>query len=190
MKKEYKSVQQILGLEALVSDKDGGCYFVETLMDGLEAEITNLNQRSATLDAKLEEVASLNETIQSLKDSLAEKEQAVNSCNETIESLNSQINEINKKIENADKSSELVAQKDSEIEALNEQIKSLNEQLAQKDSEIEALAKSPASPKLPNANGGGEQTEVRPGPQNAVKPGMDLKQMKEALENRYNSLVG
>lgn len=194
MKKEYKAVQQLLGVPALVADKDNGAYFVEDMMDTLEEGITNLNQRSATLDAKLEEIKQLNETIKNLRDekaaldnSIAEKDATIASLNEQVTTLTEQVSNLTNDTEGKDST---ITEKDNAIAALNDKVAELQQTITEKDAEIASLGhKAPEQP-ASQAGQEGKADEKDLSAHNVTHDGMTLKEETEALKERYNQLCG
>lgn len=194
MNKEYKAVQQLLGVPALVADKDNGAYFVEDMMDSLEEGITNLNQRSATLDAKLEEIKQLNETIKNLRDekaaldnSIAEKDATIASLNEQVTTLTEQVNNLTNDTEGKDST---ITEKDNAIAALNDKVAELQQTITEKDAEIASLGhKAPEQP-ASQAGQEGKADEKDLSAHNVTHDGMTLKEETEALKARYNQLCG
>ena len=194
MNKEYKSVQQLLGVSALVADKDNGAYFVEDMMDTLEEGITNLNQRSATLDAKLEEIKQLNETIKNLRDEKAALDNSIAEKDATIASLNEQVTTLTEQVTTlTDQNTALgnsVAEKDSAIASLNEEKSALQQTITEKDAEIASLGhKAPEQP-ASQAGQEGPAEENDLSAHNVTHDGMTLKEETEALKERYNQLCG
>lgn len=195
MKKEYKAVQDLLGLEALVADKDNGCYFVEAMMDKLETGATELAQRSKTLDAKLQEVQELNATIAQLKGdvegknaTIAEKENAIAELNEQIAKLNQTVADLTAK---GEASSTTLSEKDTLIASLKAQNEELNKSLADKDAELSELGrKASAQPASTAEHREGQAEEKIVGPHNVTHAGMTLREKQEALENRQKELLG
>lgn len=194
MNKEYKSVQQLLGVPALVADKDNGAYFVEEMMDTLEEGITNLNQRSATLDAKLEEIKQLNETIKTLRDekaaldnSIAEKDATIASLNDQVTTLNEQVSSLTNDSEGKDST---ITEKDNAIAALNDKVAELQQTITEKDAEIASLGHK--APEQPASQAGQEShaDEKDLSAHNVTHDGMTLKEETEALKERYNQLCG
>lgn len=194
MNKEYKTVQQLLGVPALVADKDNGAYFVEDMMDSLEEGITNLNQRSATLDAKLEEIKQLNETIKNLRDekaaldnSIAEKDAIIASLNEQVTTLTEQVSNLTNDTEGKDST---ITEKDNAIAALNDKVAELQQTITEKDAEIASLGhKAPEQP-ASQAGQEGKADEKDLSAHNVTHDGMTLKEETEALKARYNQLCG
>lgn len=194
MNKEYKAVQQLLGVPALVADKDNGAYFVEDMMDSLEEGITNLNQRSATLDAKLEEIKQLNETIKNLRDekaaldnSIAEKDAIIASLNEQVTTLTEQVSNLTNDTEGKDST---ITEKDNAIAALNDKVTELQKTITEKDAEIASLGhKAPEQP-ASQAGQEGKADEKDLSAHNVTHDGMTLKEETEALKARYNQLCG
>lgn len=194
MNKEYKTVQQLLGVPALVADKDNGAYFVEDMMDSLEEGITNLNQRSATLDAKLEEIKQLNETIKNLRDekaaldnSIAEKDATIASLNEQVTTLTEQVSNLTNDTEGKDST---ITEKDNAIAALNDKVAELQQTITEKDAEIASLGhKAPEQP-ASQAGQEGKADEKDLSAHNVTHDGMTLKEETEALKARYNQLCG
>lgn len=194
MNKEYKAVQQLLGVPALVADKDNGAYFVEDMMDSLEEGITNLNQRSATLDAKLEEIKQLNETIKNLRDekaaldnSIAEKDATIASINEQVTTLTEQVSNLTNDTEGKDST---ITEKDNAIAALNDKVAELQQTITEKDAEIASLGhKAPEQP-ASQAGQEGKADEKDLSAHNVTHDGMTLKEETEALKARYNQLCG
>ena len=194
MKKEYKAVQQLLGVPALVADKDNGAYFVEDMMDTLEEGITNLNQRSATLDAKIEEIKQLNETIKNLRDekaaldnSIAEKDATIASLNEQVTTLTEQVSNLTNDTEGKDST---ITEKDNAIAALNDKVAELQQTITEKDAEIASLGhKAPEQP-ASQAGQEGKADEKDLSAHNVTHDGMTLKEETEALKERYNQLCG
>ncbi len=194
MNKEYKSVQQLLGVPALVADKDNGAYFVEDMMDTLEEGITNLNQRSATLDAKLEEIKLLNETIKNLRDEKAALDNSIAEKDATIASLNEQVTTLTEQVSNITNDSEgkdgTITEKDNTIASLNEQITKLQQTISEKDAEIASLGHK--APEQPASQAGQEEPsdENDLSAHNVTHEGMTLKEETEALKQRYAALCG
>lgn len=194
MNKEYKAVQQLLGVPALVADKDNGAYFVEDMMDSLEEGITNLNQRSATLDAKLEEIKQLNETLKNLCDekaaldnSIAEKDAIIASLNEQVTTLTEQVSNLTNDTEGKDST---ITEKDNAIAALNDKVAELQQTITEKDAEIASLGhKAPEQP-ASQAGQEGKADEKDLSAHNVTHDGMTLKEETEALKARYNQLCG
>lgn len=194
MNKEYKAVQQLLGVPALVADKDNGAYFVEDMMDSLEEGITNLNQRSATLDAKLEEIKQLNETIKNLRDekaaldnSIAEKDTTIASLIEQVTTLTEQVSNLTNDTEGKDST---ITEKDNAIAALNDKVAELQQTITEKDAEIASLGhKAPEQP-ASQAGQEGKADEKDLSAHNVTHDGMTLKEETEALKARYNQLCG
>lgn len=194
MNKEYKSVQQLLGVSALVADKDNGAYFVEDMMDTLEEGIANLNQRSATLDAKLEEIKQLNETIKTLRDekaaldnSIAEKDATIASLNEQVTTLTEQVSSLTNDSEGKDST---ITEKDNAIAALNDKVAELQQTISDKDAEIASLGRK--APEQPASHAGQEEPseENNLSAHNVTHDGMTLKEETEALKQRYAALCG
>lgn len=193
MKKEYKSVQQLLGVSALVADKDNGSYFVEDMMDTLEEGIENLNQRSATLDAKLEEIKQLNETIKTLRDEKAALDNSIAEKDATIASLNEQVTTLSEQVSNLTNDSEgkdsTITEKDNAIAALNEKVTELQQTIADKDAEIASLGHK--TPEQPASQAGQEEPNEKDlSAHNVTHEGMTLKEETEALKQRYAALCG
>lgn len=194
MNKEYKAVQQLLGVPALVADKDNGAYFVEDMMDSLEEGITNLNQRSATLDAKLEEIKQLHETIKTLRDekaaldnSIAEKDATIASLNEQVTTLTEQVSNLTNDTEGKDST---ITEKDNAIASLNDKVAELQQTITEKDAEIASLGhKAPEQP-ASQAGQEGKADEKDLSAHNVTHDGMTLKEETEALKARYNQLCG
>lgn len=194
MNKEYKAVQQLLGVPALVADKDNGAYFVEDMMDSLEEGITNLNQRSATLDAKLEEIKQLNETIKNLRDEKAALDNSIAEKDATIASLNKQVTTLAEQVSNLTNDTEgkdsTITEKDNAIASLNDKVAELQQTITEKDAEIASLGhKAPEQP-ASQAGQEGKADEKDLSAHNVTHDGMTLKEETEALKARYNQLCG
>lgn len=189
--KEYPLIMSALGLNALAVDKEGGYYMNEALCDVMESFVAQANQSKLTMDAKMKEVAQLNERIEELK---REHEQAINGLNEAhgqeIEKLNG---------EHAQAMEAVTAEKDGEIAELNGKvneanaaIEALNAQVANKEAEISELSESVVAPAMPQAPAG---DGVNAAEANAfenkavVSKEMTNEQKKEALRKRKEELA-
>ena len=164
------------------------------MMDSLEEGITNLNQRSATLDAKLEEIKQLNETIKNLRDekaaldnSIAEKDATIASLNEQVTTLTEQVSNLTNDTEGKDST---ITEKDNAIAALNDKVAELQQTITEKDAEIASLGhKAPEQP-ASQAGQEGKADEKDLSAHNVTHDGMTLKEETEALKARYNQLCG
>ena len=135
MSKSYEKIQSACGAGALESDKNG-LYLQTIYCEKLEAHLTECEQKAETLDAKMQEIAGLNESIEQLKSDHAAAMEALKAEYET------------KLTEAADK----LAQADGEAaeakQQLEAQLQEANGKLAEKEAELnEMAAAATASPK-------------------------------------------
>ena len=188
--KEYPLIMSALGLNALAVDAEGGYYMNEALCDAMEASVAQANQNKLTMDAKIQEVAQLNERIEELK---AEHEQAMNGL---MEAHSQEIEKLNS--EHAEAINALTEQKDSEIAELsnkvneaNTTIESLNAQVEAKEAEIKEISEVVTEPQVPAApTADGVQTVETPAFEckSVVSDDMTPEQKKEALRKRREEL--
>ena len=174
MAKQYANVQELLGLNPLVADKDNGAYFVESMMDSLEEKAGEFKQTKLTLDAKIEEIKNLNEQIENMKSAHQAEIDKLNSDAETAKSNHeAEVEKLKTDAETAQ------TQKDEEIKNLKDENESLK-------AEVEELKK--AGTKQPAAGaqeepGAGKKTDDLTA-HSVVTPDMSLAEMRKALEER------
>ncbi len=194
--KEYKNIQQACGVEALVSDKDNGLYCTEPMCDALESALAEYKQKEATLEAKLKEIADLNEKIRNLNsehqtaiDKLnSDHAAAIKAKDDEIANLNSEHQAAIDKL-NSDHAAAIKA-KDDEIANLNSTVTSLNETIETQKGQIQELSEQvPAAPTpgAAPANEGAPKTDPL-SVQNVCKEGMSPEERRAALEQRMKSL--
>lgn len=183
--KSYPKMMAALGQNDLQSDKDNGVYLNEQLCDTLESSLTGLEQKSATLDAKMQEIANLNTQI--ANDRQAHKEAIDKMTSAHADAV------ANLQTEHANA---LQAAKDAsakETDGLKARIADLEKQLGEKEAEIKQLSESttqepkPQDPPKDN-NAGGEQTEDVSVAKPVFKEGMTPAQKREAEAKRMDEL--
>lgn len=194
--KEYKNIQQACGVEALVSDKDNGIYATEPMCDALESALAEYKQKENTLEAKLQEIADLNERIRTLN---SEHQAAIDKLNnehaDAIKAKDDEIANLNSEHQTAidnlnSEHADAIKAKDDEIATRDEQIKTLNTTIEQQTAQIAELAEKTPSAPTPGsapANEGGEKKnpmEV----QNVCQEGMTAEERRKALEERLKML--
>lgn len=196
MAKQYKNIQTFLGMEALEVGTGNSLYFVEAMNDQLEERIGQAIAKEETLDAKMNEIVQLNDTIKQLRESVAEKDAALTEKDNTIATLNEQVENLNGQITNLNNDTEgkdnAITEKDNQIATLNEQIATLNQTIADKDAEIAALGKK--APEVPNSqteeHNEVEEADKSYAPHNVTHAGMTLKEETEAINARLAFLNG
>lgn len=172
MKKQYLKVQELLNLSALESDKENGCYFVESMMDDLEEKAAEYKQNRLTLDAKLAEIQKLNANIEEMRSAHAAEVARLNE-------------------EHAQEIQNLKVQEEDAKSAHAEAISSLQEEIQNLKAENEELAKAGAAQPAPKENSNGETTEATvTGAHSVVKPGMTPEEMAAAIKEREEKLRG
>lgn len=194
--KEYQNIMEASGLEALVSDKENGIYLVENVCDTLEGALATYKQKEATLEAKLQEIAALNESIKTLK---AEHQQALEKLNNehqaAIDALNSDHQSAIDTLNNEHQSA--LEAKGNEINGLNQQIEQLNGTIAERDTtiaeqaqQIQQLSEETQPAPTPTAQVENEGTPAANplAVKNVCTEDMTPEERRQALEARLKSL--
>ena len=199
--KEFPHMNAAMGLNVPFEADENGAYFSEEFCEKLEAAIASGKQAKSQLDAKMTEIAKLNEEIDNLK---AANEQALSAKAEEFEkTLTDKEAELNAahqeeldnlKTANEQAMSEVNASLDAATNAnedLKKQVEELQGKVAEQQKEIEEMAAEPAKqPQTPSAQGNnvGQQAEEC---QNLIyKEGMTAQEKREALEKRMRQLKG
>lgn len=180
--KEYPKMKAALGLEALVSDQSNGVYLNEELADAAEQAFASNEHLQGTLDAKMEEVKQLGETIANLK---AAHEAELTSLSEAHQKAIEELEAAHRTaMEESDKAHQ------DEVTALSNQLGEAQQALESKEAEIkelsEATAAVPVSADVPTDNSVQGRQEAENG--NIFKEGMSLSEKAEALKNRDKKL--
>lgn len=148
MGKKYEKIQSVLGLEALESDKDNSLWLSEEYADAITVYIENSEKTKSALEAKLREIAQLNETIKTMRN-----EHAVQ-----IENLKEEhANAIIQAKEEAEtvflaKEEGFKTEKATLEERISKLEETVNEQkdvIEQKNKDIAELSENPGNPKQP-----------------------------------------
>ena len=138
---------EIAGLEAEIAELRKGLQPLLDRIAGLEAEVTNLNNEINSLEdtirQKNELIAEKDATITSLQNQIADKDATIASLENEVSSLNTQvaglqdqINSLNSEINGL---KDTIAQKDSLIANLQNQITTLNNTISEKNELISSL---------------------------------------------------
>ena len=147
MSKSFEKIQMACGAGALESDKNG-LYLQTAYCEKLEAYVEQAEQKAETLDAKMQEIAGLNETMEQLKSEQAAALEALKAEYET------KLNDLNEQLT---KAAEAFA---TEKAALEAQLKEAADKLAEKENELNEMAKTAtASPKPEAPKDNGVSTE-------------------------------
>ena len=135
MSKSYEKIQSACGAGALESDKNG-LYLQTAYCEKLEAQLAEYEQKADTLDAKMQEIAGLNESIEQLKSDHAAALEALKAEYET------------KLTEAADKLTQAESAAAEAKQQMEAQLQEANGKLAEKEAELnEMAAAATASPK-------------------------------------------
>ena len=135
MSKSYEKIQSACGAGALESDKNG-LYLQTAYCEKLEAQLAEYEQKADTLDAKMQEIAGLNESIEQLKSDHAAAMEALKAEYET------------KLTEAADKLTQAESAAAEAKQQMEAQLQDANGKLAEKEAELnEMAAAATASPK-------------------------------------------
>ena len=194
--KEYQNIQQACGVEALISDKENGIYATEPMCDALESAIADYKQKENTLEAKLQEIASLNEKIHTIQSEHADAIERLNSEHAAaLQSKEDEIATLNS--EHADAIDRLNSEhadalklKEDEISDLNSKISSLDATIAEQQSQISQLSENSAPAPTPSsapANEGAPSKDPM-AVQNVCHEGMTPEERRQALEARMQAL--
>lgn len=181
MSKSYEKIQTACGAGALESDKNG-LYLQTVYCEKLEEYIAQSEQKAETLDAKMQEIAGLNEAMNQLK---IEHEKAINDVKSEYET---KLNEANEKLANAEASAADVKQQ------LEAQLKEANDKMAEKESELNemsnaaTLSPKPEAPKSDGVNGGSKASTplVCSAEKSAEENRNALKERMEKLRRQRN----
>lgn len=171
--KEYPKIMAALGLNALVSDKDNGLYFTESMADILTEFVGKAENTESTLNAKLQEIAQLNANIEQLKKDHAQALETLTSAHAT-------------------ELANLSATHKKEVDELNGQLETANGQIAAKDAEIKELseaatkAPTPQDPPKENSVGGKQQADFSV--QSIFNEEMTMEQKLDAMKKRETEL--
>lgn len=176
MSKSYEKIQSACGAGALESDKNG-LYLQTIYCEKLEAHLTECEQKAETLDAKMQEIAGLNESIEQLKSNHAAAVVALKAEYET------------KLTEAADKLAQAEGEAAEARQQLEAQLQEANSKLADKEAELnEMAAAATASPK-PEAP---KSDAVADGHQKAsplvCSAGKSAEENRKALKERMEQL--
>lgn len=176
MSKSFEMIQMACGAGALESDKNG-LYLQTAYCEKLEAYVEQAEQKAETLDAKMQEIAGLNETMEQLKSEQAAALEALKAEYETnLNSLNEQLT----------KAAEAFA---TEKAALEAQLKEAADKLAEKENELnEMAAAATASPKPEAPKGNGVSAEGKKSSPLLFKEGMSEEERRKAQSDRMNEL--
>ena len=179
--KEYPKIMSALGLQALVSDKDNGLYFTESMADALVEFISSAEQTKSTLQAKLQEITQLNSKIAEQNSKI---EQMLKDHTQALADLAAAHTTA---IEN------LKAEHQTEVNTLNGQLSEANAQITAKDAEILELSNATQNPPAPETPPAGNDTGGKQDPEFKVesvcKPGMTTAQKQEATRKRMEELA-
>lgn len=183
--KSYPKMMAALGQNDLQSDKDNGVYLNEQLCDTLESSLTGLEQKSATLDAKMQEIANLNTQIANDRQAHKEAIDKMTSANaDAVANLQTEHANALQAAKNASA---------KETDGLKARIADLEKQLGEKEAEIKQLSESttqepkPQDPPKDN-NAGDKQTEDVSVAKPVLKEGMTPAQKREAEAKRMDEL--
>lgn len=176
MSKSFEKIQMACGAGALESDKNG-LYLQTAYCEKLEAYVEQAEQKAETLDAKMQEIAGLNETMEQLKSEQAAALEALKAEYETnLNSLNEQLT----------KAAESFA---TEKAALEAQLKEAADKLAEKENELNEMAQAAtASPKPEAPKGNGVSAEGKKSSPLLFKEGMSEEERRKAQSDRMNEL--
>ena len=181
MSKSFEKIQMACGAGALESDKNG-LYLQTAYCEKLEAYVEQAEQKAETLDAKMKEIAGLNETMEQLKSEQAAALEALKAEYET------KLNGLNEQLTQA---TEAAA---TEKAALEAQLKEAADKLAEKENELNEMAQTAtASPKPEAPKDNGVSTEGKKGSplvcgaqKSAEENRMALKERMEQLRRQRN----
>ena len=181
MSKSFEKIQMACGAGALESDKNG-LYLQTAYCEKLEAYVEQAEQKAETLDAKMQEIAGLNETMEQLKSEQAAALEALKAEYET------KLNGLNEQLTQA---TEAAATEKASLEA---QLKEATDKLAEKENELNEMAKTAtASPKPEAPKDNGVSTEGKKGSplvcgaqKSAEENRMALKERMEQLRRQRN----
>ena len=176
MSKSFEMIQMACGAGALESDKNG-LYLQTAYCEKLEAYVEQAEQKAETLDAKMQEIAGLNETMEQLKSEQAAALEALKAEYETnLNSLNEQLT----------KAAEAFA---TEKAALEAQLKEAADKLAEKENELNEMAQAAtASPKPEAPKGNGVSADGKKSSPLLFKEGMSEEERRKAQSDRMNQL--
>ena len=134
-------------------------------------------QKAETLDAKMQEIAGLNETMEQLKSEQAAALEALKAEHETkLYGLNEQLNQA----------AEAAA---TEKAALEAQLKEATDKLAEKENELNEMAQAAtASPKPEAPKGNGVSAEGKKSSPLLFKEGMSEEERRKAQSDRMEQL--
>lgn len=188
MSKSYEKIQSACGAGALESDKNG-LYLQTIYCEKLEAHLAEAEQKVETLDAKMREIAGLNETIEKLKSEQAAALEALKAEYETkLAEATGQLKEANDKLAETESK---VAEVKQQMEA---QLKEANDKLADKENELNEMAAAascspkPEAPKSDAVNDGRQKASplVCSASKSAEENRKALKERMEQLRRQRN----
>lgn len=176
MSKSFEKIQMACGAGALESDKNG-LYLQTAYCEKLEAYVEQAEQKAETLDAKMQEIAGLNETMEQLKSEQAAALDALKAEYETkLNSLNEQLTQA----------AEAAA---TEKAALEAQLKEATDKLAEKENELNEMAQAAtASPKPEAPKGNGVSADGKKSSLRVFKEGMSAEEKRKAEKDRMDQL--
>lgn len=171
--KEYPKIMAALGLNALVSDKDNGLYFTESMADSLTEFIGKAETNESTLNAKLQEIVQLNASI----------EQQKKDHTQAIEALTST---------HATELTNLKATHKEETDELNGQLETANREIAAKEAEIKELSetttKAPAPQDPPKGNNVSGKQQAEFSVHTIFNEEMTMEEKLDAMKKRETEL--
>ena len=171
--KEYPKIMTALGLNALVSDKDNGLYFTESMADTLTEFVGKAETNESTLNAKLQEIVQLNASIEQLK---KDHEQAIKDLTSAHDTELMNLNITHKE----------------EVDELSGQLDAANRQIATKDAEIKELSetttKTPTPQDAPRGNSVNGKQQAEFSVQTIFNEEMTMEEKQEALKKRETEL--
>lgn len=176
MSKSFEKIQMACGAGALESDKNG-LYLQTAYCEKLEAYVEQAEQKAETLDAKMQEIAGLNETMEQLKSEQAAALETLKAEYET------KLNDLNEQLT---KAAEAFA---TEKAALEAQLKESADKLAEKENELNEMAQAAtASPKPEAPKDNGVSAEGKKSSPLLFKEGMSEEERRKAQSDRMNEL--
>ena len=176
MSKSFEKIQMACGAGALESDKNG-LYLQTAYCEKLEAYVEQAEQKAETLDAKMQEIAGLNETMEQLKSEQAAALETLKAEYET------KLNDLNEQLT---KAAEAFA---TEKAALEAQLNEAAGKLAEKENELNEMAQAAtASPKPEAPKGNGVSAEGKKSSPLLFKEGMSEEERRKAQSDRMNEL--
>lgn len=176
MSKSFEKIQMACGAGALESDKNG-LYLQTAYCEKLEAYVEQAEQKAETLDAKMQEIAGLNETMEQLKSEQAAALETLKAEYET------KLNDLNEQLT---KAAEAFA---TEKAALEAQLKEAADKLAEKENELNEMAQAAtASPKPEAPKGNGVSAEGKNASPLVCGAQKSAEENRKALKERMEQL--